>query len=251
MRKKIFTLLICLTIQAVCVTGAFAQMTISASMALSSVKDVNIDGNIGEGEGVKRSITSETGWGGNLLIDYLLPAGVPLSLGVEVGVNSSVFKITRYEIVEIPGYTGTNGWVEGTTEEITLNKWEDSIAAIPLLFRAAYHFDLLPKLDLYLVGKIGYVIGIWNGGYKNWEEQDFDSKIEPVGGLGYGVDAGVAYYFNSKLGLFVEAGFDQYALKTRVTGKEEAGEDYEENSWDYTINVPFNRIVTFGFSAKL
>jgi hypothetical protein len=257
-KRKILALALCLSVSALCVTGAFAQVTMSAGMALSAVKDFAIDGETGEGEGVRTTMQAENGWGGNLLIDYLLPIGIPLSLGFELGVNSSVFRVTKYETVEIPGYSGPQGWVEETTEE-TVTKWEDSILAIPLLARVAYHFDLLPKLDLYIVGKIGYVLGFWSGDYKKWEES-YDSKIDPVGGLGFGFDAGAAYYFSPRFGVFAEVGFDRYMLKTRVSGKTEAGwspveggstEWFDENVWDYTIDAPFNRIVTFGLNTKL
>jgi hypothetical protein len=247
-KRKMLTLSLCLAASVVCVTGAFAQVTVSAGMALSVVKDFKIDGNTGEAADVKRTITSENGWGGNLLVDYLLPISIPLSLGLEVGVNNSAFKVTRTETQETHDDDGEYA------EEIT-DKWEDSMKAIPLLLRMAYHLDLLPKLDLYLVGKIGYVIGIWEGEYKDWEKS-WKSKIEPVGGLGLGIDVGAAYYFNSKLGVFVEAGFDSYMLTTKVTGKVEEGEVigdyiYDAIDWNYTINALFSRIVTFGLSAKM
>jgi hypothetical protein len=249
LKRKIFALALCLSVSGACLTGAFAQITVSAGMALSVVKDFAIDGETGEADDVKRTLTPENGWGGNLLIDYLLPVSVPLSLGFEVGVNNSAFKVTRTETAL---YTDEE---LGDYAEQVHNEWEDSMMAIPLLFRAAYHFDLLPKLDLYVVGKIGYVFGVWEGDYRDWEES-WKSKIDPVGGLGFGFDVGAAYYFNAKLGIFVEAGFDSYMLKTRVTGKTEEGEviddiTYSAINWDYVIDAPFSRIVTFGFSAKL
>jgi hypothetical protein len=198
----------CLVFSAVCVTGAFAQVTISGGLALSSLKGLEVDGNAG------MSVDSGVGMGGNLLVDYLLPISIPLSLGGEVGFDATKFKIS--------GFTG-----------------EDSIFAIPLLFRAAYHFDLLPKLDLYVVGKIGYVIGIWLGDIKDSIES-YDGTVDTIKGLGFGFDAGVAYYFNSKVGIFAEVGFDNYGLKSKI----------DEGYGEYTLEAPFRRFLTAGFSFK-
>jgi hypothetical protein len=111
------------------------------------------------------------GVGGNLSVDFLLPVSVPLSLGGEAGFATD--------------------FVYG--------------ALVPILLRAAYHFDIVPKLDLYLVGKAGIVMYIWGEG------EGGDTLIGDAGDIGYGLDLGVAYYFNSKLGVFAEVGFDYYA----------------------------------------
>jgi hypothetical protein len=108
-----------------------------------------------------------------------------------------------------------------------------------MLVRAAYHFDLMPKLDLYLVGKIGYVPGIWTGVAKD----DLESggvTVGAIGGFGFGFDAGVAYYFNSKFGLFGEGGFDAYLLRSKMTDGNDSA----------TLKAPFYRFLTIGISGK-
>jgi hypothetical protein len=161
--------------------GAYAQVTFSGGYAFSGVY-ASYDGDS----------VNITGSGGNICFDFLLPIGIPLSLGGEIGFN-------------------------------TASQWGDTFFAIPIVVRAAYHFDLLPKLDLYLVGKVGYTFG--------WD--DYDS----AGGLGFGVDAGVAYYFNSKLGLFAEGGYDSYSLEV-----EGGNNGYE---------IRFSRFFTIGLSVKI
>jgi hypothetical protein len=216
-KRKFFMIAACLVFSAVCVTGAFAQVTISGGLALSSLKGLTVDGNDG------MSVDSGIGMGGNLLVDYLLPISIPLSLGGEVGFDATKFKVSAI----------------GTAE--------DSIFAIPLLFRVAYHFDLLPKLDLYVVGKIGYVIGIWTGDIKDSLE-NYGATVDTIKGLGFGFDAGVAYYFNSKVGIFIEAGFDNYGLKSKI--KEEGGYGSSYAGYENTLEAPFRRFLTAGFSFK-
>jgi hypothetical protein len=211
LKRKILALAALLPVSAVCVTGAWAQVTVSGGFALSSVENIEMSY---AGGTESPTIDSDMGLGGNLFVDYLLPLNFPMSLGFELGFDSASFK------------SGNGNYV-------------DTMSAVPLLLRAAYHFDILPKLDLYVVGKIGYVIGIWEGDSKD-QLASMGGTIEPGGGIGFGFDAGAAYYFNSKVGVFAEVGFDQYALETKVKILEASA----------TLKVPFNRFLTAGISGK-
>jgi hypothetical protein len=144
-------------------------------------------------------------------VDYLLPVGIPLSLGFEVGVDTGKFSVMS-----------------------TLN---DTMTVLPLMIRAAYHFDLLANLDLYLVGKIGYAVGFWSGDFYDMVKDD----VGDIGGVAFGFDVGAAYYFTPVFGIFAEAGFDDYALESKISGYE---------GTDYTLKAPFNRFLTFGISTK-
>jgi hypothetical protein len=174
-------------------TGASAQVTISGGFALSSMelKDYS-------------DMDSEIGFGGNIYADYLLPIDVPLSLGFEVGFDTAS--------------------IEEGGLKITGN-------AIPLLARVAWHFDLMANLDLYLVGKIGYVLGFAELNYGGQSETE-----DGFGGLGFGFDVGAAYYFTPRIGVFAEAGFDRYNLEKDISG--------------YTVETLFSRFLTVGLSAK-
>jgi hypothetical protein len=186
MTKKNFVFAALLS--AVCVTGTFAQVTVSGGVALSTITGVEVSG-------TTYDVGGTVGIGGNVFLDYLLPISVPLSLGAEIGVDVAK--------VEDSGYSS-------------------EASAIPILLRAAYHFDLMPKLDLYVVGKIGYVIG--------------NVASESLGGLGFGADIGAAYYFNSKIGIFGEAGIDDYTLEKDIDGEK--------------YKVLFLRFATIGVSGK-
>ncbi|MDR1444630.1 MAG: outer membrane beta-barrel protein [Treponema sp.] len=189
--------------------GASAQMTVSGGFALSSVKGVEVSGQ-------NMPVEGGVGIGGNVYFDYLLPLSIPLSLGLEVGVDGGSF---------------TFGQSPQTTE--------DKITAIPILLRAAYHFDLFPKLDLYLVGKLGAAFGIWTG-----EQRDFlknnSATVDTIGGVAFGIDAGVAYYFSPRIGIFGEVGFDDYMLKTKISSQGSSE----------TLKAPFGRFLTIGLSTK-
>jgi hypothetical protein len=173
--------------------GASAQVTIGGGFALSSMSaefgSVSLDG--------------EIGFGGNVYADYLLPIGVPLSLGFETGYNTASIGEILILGGKITGY------------------------AIPLLLRVAYHFDFMENLDFYVLGKIGYVLG---GG-------KLDSESESgFNGIGFGFNAGAAYYFTSRFGAFAEAGFDRYNGKKKFD--------------KYSITIPFTRFVAVGVSTK-
>jgi hypothetical protein len=178
-------------------SAAFAQITVSGGFALSKMN--------AEAEG--QSMEGDVGIGGNIYLDYLLPINIPLSLGGEIGIDGS---------------------------SLTYGGETDKVLAIPILLRAAYHVDLNPKLDLYLVGKIGYTLGFITSGPS---KEYFDS----AGGFAFGVDIGAAYYFTSFFGVFAEGGFDDYMVKTKfkVPGY---------GSW--TVDTPFYRFITFGISFK-
>ena len=183
--------------------GAFAQVTISGGFALSKM-EVKTD--------YGSSVEGDIGVGGNIYADYLLPIGIPLSLGFEVGVDSSSID-----------------WGEG---------YKDTMLAIPLLLRAAYHFDLMPKLDLYVVGKIGVAFGVWSGDI--YDAAKDEGSIDPPFGIGFGFDVGAAYFFTPRFGIFAEAGFDRYNLATKF--------DYSDSK--EKIEAPFNRFFTVGISTK-
>jgi hypothetical protein len=172
--------------------AASAQVTVSGGFALSSM-EAKVGG---------YSATGDIGVGGNIFVDYLLPISVPLSLGFELGYDTAT--LTEGDIAgDVTGY------------------------AIPLLLRAAYHFDLMANLDLYVVGKIGYVLGGGEGG---------GQTEDGINGIGFGFDVGAAYYFNSRIGVFAEAGFERYSLEKDVNG--------------VTFEFPFSRFIIIGISAK-
>jgi hypothetical protein len=173
--------------------GVSAQVTISGGFALSNMEVEGVTG-----------LSNEVGLGGNIYADYLLPISVPLSLGFEVGFDTAA--------------------VSGSGVKLTGN-------AIPLLVRAAYHFDLMANLDLYVVAKVGYVLGSAK------EEFSGQSKnYDGFGGIGLGFDVGAAYYFTPRIGAFAEAGFDRYNLEKDING--------------YTVKTLFSRFFTVGVSTK-
>jgi predicted porin len=151
--------------------AASAQVTVSGGFAISSMS-VEVG---------SQSKDGQIGFGGNVFVDYLLPIGIPLSLGLEAGYDTA--SISDDSLGTLTGY------------------------AIPLLLRVAYHFDLMANLDLYLVGKIGYAFG---GGKQGSYSED------GVNGIGFGVDVGAAYYFTSRIGVFAEAGYERYGLEKDV-----------------------------------
>jgi hypothetical protein len=201
--------------------GASAQITISGGFALSTATL--------KSDGWTLEQADSIGIGGNVYADYLLPISIPLSLGLEVGVDSA-----------------------STTASSVDRDYDDHIMAIPLLARVAYHFDLMPKLDLYVVGKIGYAFGSWSGDSYDWANEndgvDYRGyKTTVPSGFAFGFDIGVAYYFTSRIGAFIEAGFDRYSLNAEVSG------EYYDDDWTsekFEVNLPFTRFLTFGASVK-
>jgi hypothetical protein len=217
MRRRIFAFAGCLALSLVCAAGAFAQVTVSGGLALSAIPSVEIS-SMNAGSNTV-GFDPSAGIGGNLFVDYLLPISIPLSLGFEVGVDSASLKY---------------------------GDLKDTIVAIPLLVRAAYHFDLMPQLDLYLVGKIGYVPGIWTGEEKSSLESSMRADVGAISGVGFGFDVGAAYYFSSKLGIFGEGGFDGYMLESKI----KYANVYAKEDESVTFKAPFHRFLTIGISGK-
>jgi hypothetical protein len=181
--------------------GAYAQITIHGGLALSTM-EVKAGGNSEKGS---------VGIGGNVSVDYLLKTKSPLSVGGEIGADSASVSVR----------SGV----------------KDTVTAIPILARVAYHFKLPPpKLDLYVLGKLGYAVGIWKGDMKDMSNGD------NPGGFGFGFDLGAAYYFTKKIGAFAEVGFDRYLLKT------EAAMGGPSKT---TLDMPLTRFLTAGVSVKL
>jgi opacity protein-like surface antigen len=192
--------------------AAWSQVTISGGLALSVV-----NGEESYNGGSTYKVDGKMGIGGNVYVDYLLPIGIPLSLGFEIGIDGAA--------------------LDGP--EAGYDSGDIKITAIPLLLRAAYHFDLHPQLDLYVVGKIGYALG--SGEIGNEKEDGFN-------GLGFGVDLGAAFYFMPRFGLFAEGGIDVYNLSKDFSGSYDDG--YSTTSYNVTTKLPFYRFLTIGLSTK-
>jgi hypothetical protein len=202
-------------ISSVFATGAFAQWTISGGLAVSTIEVITLK-IAGEGQ-TDPDIDAGAGIGGNIYADYPLPISIPVSPGFEVGVDSASF--------------GSAGG------------YKDTVTTIPLLVRAAYHLDLLPRLDFYIVGKIGYALGFWEGDNKKaWERM---VSITDKGGIAFGFDIGAAYYFSPTIGAFAEVGFDRYLLEAEGSGTVEG---YNISA---TLESPFQRWITIGISFKV
>jgi hypothetical protein len=236
-KKRVFMVFVFVLLSTMFAAGAFAQVTISGGLALSSIEGTEV-----RGDGYTLTdINAEIGIGGNIYMDYLLPVSVPLSLGFEFGVDTAKFTIKNgIESLDEFGYE-------------SFSDAHETITVIPLLFRVAYHLDLLAKLDLYLVGKIGYAFGFWEGDFYTWsKDAPYNGKSGDIGGLAFGFDIGAALYLSPRFGFFVEAGFDSYALEAKLEG--DAIEYYESQDysyhWEETLIAPFKRFVTFGISTK-
>jgi hypothetical protein len=217
--KKVFMVMTLALLSTVFAAGVFAQFTVAGGIALSSVKaDVTGLQKLGM---ENPDIDPEIGFGGNIYADYRLPVSVPVSLGFEIGVAG-----TKY-----------------TTAAFGQN-FKDTITAVPLLIRVAYHFNMKPELDLYVVGKIGYATGSWKGDFRNYAKST-GASIDDIGGFAIGFDVGAAYYFRPRVGAFAELGFTHYGLET------EASISMGGQNLSITLEVPFSHFLTMGLSVKI
>jgi hypothetical protein len=205
--KKLFAVL---AMGVIATVGVFAQVTIGGGFSVSA-GDVKVSGDIYDA-----TLKGEGGFGGNFYLDYLLPISIPLSLGVEIGVEGMSF------------YDSGN---------------KDTITAVPILARVAYHFAPIPKLDLYLLGKIGGAFGTWSGDYYDFVKS-LGASIDDPAGFAFGFDLGAAYYFTPHVGVFAELGFDDYALET------EASFRIYSVTYSATAKAPFAKFLTVGVAYK-
>jgi hypothetical protein len=176
---------------------AAAVVLLFVGAAVSTYAQVTINGGLAMGNA--GDSTKKSAIGVLAAVDYRLKGKLPLSVGGEVGLlNSSDYKA----------------------------------GAIPILGRVGYHFGNNPKLDLGLVGKVGFAFGSGDGGK--------DAK-----GLAFGVGFDASYYFSPKFGAFAEVGFDQYALAASKT----VATEHISMTIDY--DLPFTKFLTLGVSYKL
>jgi hypothetical protein len=217
MAKRTMMIMAFALISSVFAAGAFAQWTISGGLAVSTITDITVK--VAGIPDENPSIDPGVGIGGNIYADRLLPISIPLSLGFEIGVDTASFKSDS-------------------------GRYTDTVTTIPLLARVAYHFDLMAKLDLYVVGKIGYAIGFWEGDSKKADEK-MGISITDKGGIAFGFDVGAAYYLSPTFGLFAEIGFDRYLLESEGSGTVQG---YNVSA---TLEAPFQRWLTVGVSFKI
>ncbi|GHV79301.1 hypothetical protein AGMMS49944_10920 [Spirochaetia bacterium] len=119
---------------------------------------------------------------------------------------------------------------------------KDTITTVPILARVAYHFAPIPKLDLYLLGKIGVAFGKWSGDYYDYAKANGASIDDPLG-VAFGFDLGAAYYFTPHFGAFAELGFDDYALETEASIT-------VSSSFTQTAKAPIVKFLTIGVAYK-
>jgi len=104
--------------------------------------------------------------------DYCLP--IPLTVGLETGAAFSTEK--------------------------------DSDILIPILARVAWHVNFgVKNLDPYVGAKIGYTIN--TGDFESYKGSLYDTSS---GGLSFGFNVGVRYFFTPMIGVFGELGYDRY-----------------------------------------
>jgi hypothetical protein len=186
--------LLVLVLAVVVAGGAFAQEAEQGAAPQAAASKLAINAGLAIGN-AGETVTSSA-MGGLLSVDYRLSA---VSVGGELGI---------------------------------LNCGEAKAGAIPILAKVAYHFGNNPKMDIALVGKIGFAFGTGDG-------------LKEASGVAYGFDLDFAYYFTPKFGIFAEGGFDRYALagtmKTEFLGTT-ISIDYE---------MPFTKFLTLGVGFKL
>jgi hypothetical protein len=159
------------------------------------------------------------GVGGHFVAEYVF--GFGLSVGGEIGVVSAKMET-----------------------KVGNETYKDTITAIPILARVGYHFGFVPDdQDFYIVGKIGYVPGMWSGKAKDtYKEIGID--MDNPDGAGFGFDVGWAYYFTSHVGLFLEGGFDYYYMKS------EYGWSYGSYKRTTTLESFMSKFFTVGVGFK-
>ncbi|GHT89491.1 hypothetical protein FACS1894137_18830 [Spirochaetia bacterium] len=113
-------------------------------------------------------------WGGSLSADWIPNGKIGLSYGIE------------------------SGLLGGETQDTI-------IFGIPIIFRLGWHpsFIKTEKIDIFILGKIGWAFGIWG--------PHIDKYSNPNGIVG-GINVGGAYFLNPLVGVYAELGYNYYGL---------------------------------------
>jgi hypothetical protein len=112
--------------------------------------------------------------GSTIGVDYALDIGIPLTVGGETGI---IIPITSKVLV------------------------------MPIMARAAYHLDLgVTNLDPYIMLKAGFTFGFLT------ESNASTTNTVAIGGFSFGADVGCRYFFNNRIAMFFEGGYDYYPI---------------------------------------
>jgi len=176
MKKKIIVALLILIIAAGS-ASAFSFMD-----AAEGIKDSSIFVNIGVGFGTGVYATDIMIPPLQASVEYLLPIGIPLSVGgfFEMGIWKDDTKFYSY----------------------TRTRTETRMA---FGAKAAWHVDLgLKNLDLYLGLKLGWML--WNLETK-YSDEASARPLNNYDAFFYGFCLGARYFFTNNIGIYLEAGY--------------------------------------------
>lgn len=133
-------------------------------------------------------------------VDYMLPIELPISVGGLISYSGAGYSYS---------YTDSDGTM----------KTETKISNLVVGVRANWHFDIgIDKIDAYS----GILLGIDKlGSTITYSPQEYSDLDEDYGttGLAYGVQAGINYFINPKLAIFVEGGYGPAFFSVGATMK--------------------------------
>ena len=121
--------------------------------------------------------------------DFLLPIGIPLSVGASFNMvtlesTSDYYRNMGFAVVQYSRTETLTGMFFGA--------------------RAAWHFDFgVRNLDVYALAELGLLVETWEAEYSRF----YNSESEEYSEVFFGIFAGIRYFFTNNFGIFAELGF--------------------------------------------
>ncbi len=126
--------------------------------------------------------------------------GIPIEVSYEQGFKQNLFGVNKLNL-GLGGYLGYYGNTE------TVGSWDGNdygykYSHIVIGARGIVHYPLIPKIDTYAGVMLGYNIAS-----ARFYGDGTDPGSSAAGGFAFGGIVGARYQFNSKWGVYAEAGY--------------------------------------------
>ena len=127
--------------------------------------------------------------------------GIPIEVSYDQGFKQNLFGVNKLNL-GLGGYLGYYGHNEKIGYLVDEGDYGYKYSHIVLGVRGLFHYPLIPKIDTYAGIMLGYNIA---------SARYYGAGIDPgnaaAGGLAFGGVVGARYQFNSKWGIYAEAGY--------------------------------------------
>lgn len=127
--------------------------------------------------------------------------GIPIEISYDRGFKQTLFGVEKLNL-GLGGYLGYYGYKDKIGVGTNGSEFGYKYSHIVIGARGLFHYPLIPKIDTYAGLMLGYNIAS-----ANFYGNGIDPGNASAGGLSFGGVIGARYQFNTKWGMYAEAGY--------------------------------------------